>query len=417
MCIVSYFMLPFLASYTCQGVRYFGERTTGCCESENSQIKGAASGVKANHTVNRTHQTLMNLNEGSSIQRAAVVHKGSQKSPTKDHLYNCNVPEVTRLCNTNLTKQWHQSMFYETHCISEMTFYVKRRDATQELSKNISNKDYWKFIVPHFQRTRHVKLCRQGSFKFWECSCKMFVQTGFCCRHIYAVSKTPPCRTDADVRWQVAYSLFYSKEEEIQKSLFEKGIPGPLFLKETLEPTVDSASNIAWFEDTLMSSVRTQGTYWGLTEQNASLVVQENSRKTTSASTPIGLETIVKLFQEREDDDYLPLVTQEEKEVPIAMNLSDLSDLDYVKRHQDLDPGWARRQATTLVYDALEQIGNHPVRLCSFFTEIVAAGRNASEYTGGSQKRKRLASQGHMVGLADTEKRSDNGRYKRSYEK
>lgn len=103
-------------------------------------------------------------------------------------------------------------------------FLVKHRNYKTPLTQ-VSDPKYWKYVVPHFQRTRVVRLVassgNEGRRLHLTCSCKQFSRQGVVCRHMFCILCTLQCRTagpqpeDAVVRWHQSCSYFYGKDTEL----------------------------------------------------------------------------------------------------------------------------------------------------------------------------------------------------------
>ena len=145
------------------------------------------------------------------------------------------VAEVTKYCSQTLFDQYTAKDKYYVYAAEHgKTYFVKFKLYNKDMdsidsnsleterqpeSERLSHRCSW--YIPDYEHTRVVTIHREGSLTYATCSCHFHSRNRMCCRHKYAVFRKPPTKTDSDVRWWLAYALYYHRDGNITKQLEE----------------------------------------------------------------------------------------------------------------------------------------------------------------------------------------------------
>jgi hypothetical protein len=107
-----------------------------------------------------------------------------------------------------LFSEYNTRLSYQRYKASETLFYV-RRSHWSKLQTIPESEDYWKSVIPRFDRTRMVSLNRVGGMTYLKCSCMKFETCGRACRHMYCVLGRQPCKNDCSIKYFKLFEAHY----------------------------------------------------------------------------------------------------------------------------------------------------------------------------------------------------------------
>jgi len=211
-------------------VRDFDLRTSSNAESEGAVTKGGSTGCKPNQTIDKSADAVI-LKTQRRLQKkktaaANSIHAQSVQTRRDETrcIYADISAELTPYSADLVEKQFSASYAYLLFRADAETFYVKR-ESYKIRPQQWTDPKFYTFFVPHFERTRVVRVetDKNGSSCLC-CSCKMYQRKGIVCWHIYRVLCCPrPQPQDAVIRWHKIYGYFYGRDEELT-ALFDSSI-------------------------------------------------------------------------------------------------------------------------------------------------------------------------------------------------
>lgn len=263
-----------------------GNATTGASEGYHSGIKKSHLGSNANDPMHVTAEKLVKLSGSKEVEKSQRAAYDSNATYGKAKDRKGTVQQFSTFCNNKISSESESSADFFQFRADENTFFIKQNydkvdmDAAEELGISVeeynailckdesaaavtkevelseedtmkietlrekvlgkgngTTPDYaqillesMKYIIPRFERTRVVKLIQlpDGTW-ILVCSCGLFKQMGYACRHKYKLLRRDPKSSDAKVRWNNGYCEDYGSNDELTSAymaLRSANLPG-----------------------------------------------------------------------------------------------------------------------------------------------------------------------------------------------
>jgi len=215
-------MLPLRAKWVNTTARHhtrtFQQRTTNHVESENSVLKSSSTGPKPNSSIDKSAESIANLNNARLRKKKRKASASLDELPTQRVVKGLH-GIVDGYAADLVLAQYDARTSFSVIKAENSTFWVR-----QFLFKK--NEDQ---VTPRFWRTRVVKLLEEEGKTFTVCSCGLHTRMGLGCRHIYAILDRPPNANDLIVRWHLGYALYHMEDTEltdIYRDILKREPPG-----------------------------------------------------------------------------------------------------------------------------------------------------------------------------------------------
>ena len=270
----------------------FFKITTSLVEAENSAAKTHSYAPNPRDHLDEAQLKM----EERTVQRHRERRRRSaddlRRVPTKVEDREQSVLELTKFISDFLWGEKRNSVGYDMWSIDKYTCYVRFYDYKDspdfdldgagaigyELRRSLRKS----YVLPHFQRTRVVRLVYDETSQVWvlTCSCGVVPSMGACCRHIYAVTGHLPWKFDARFRWWREFDIVClgsALSDQLRSKIVDAAEKSSRLagIITTLRELPRRKPNHApeWFEETLTTPrIRATG-YWA-TEQGKSLLSQ-----------------------------------------------------------------------------------------------------------------------------------------------
>ncbi len=223
------------ASYIFSNRRCIQNRTTNAVEIEGSALKRHSSGPKPFNSLDTSMLSIDRVNRTRQQQKAMQSAELMDDTPTvvADKYFKL-YDELTAYAAKIAVDNYERRDIYGIYRHSAMEFYVKC--AKYEQLSDSKTENYYKYIVPRFERTRVVSIEKVNGRNYLVCSCNKHKQIGLLCGHIHAVRNTVPTPSEMAIRWHKIYDHMYLKGDGVLDGLIDD-----LFENEAIGPEVDSA--------------------------------------------------------------------------------------------------------------------------------------------------------------------------------
>jgi hypothetical protein len=222
------------AHYEFMDRRSFGTRTSNDSEVEGGILKHHAAGPKPNHSMAKsadsaTKVTDMRITLKKQRAAKAMYAVPIALDPELVPLYD----NVTQYCGNNVAANWKNRIHFTVFRASLHKFYVKLASFRTYDSDPSDIKEFLKYMIPKFERTRVVEVFDHHGKLRIKCSCRCRRQHGYDCAEIFAVfGDAAPSPDDVVIRWHKVYHTMYlsgnPEVDEVFDELVENESPGAL---------------------------------------------------------------------------------------------------------------------------------------------------------------------------------------------
>jgi hypothetical protein len=303
-----------LAFYVFKDCRVFEVRTTSFVEREGGVLKHHAIGPKPQHSIDKSLASINNVDQLRSIQRAQREAREIEKLPINEVKRESNYlplyEDLTDFAAAKLVDQFESREVYTCYRVDAVTFLVK----AQELGKfdhGLDSEEYYKSIIPRFERTREVTLNRwKDSNYYLSCSCCHFQRWGISCGHVFCVTNELPHSHDVIIRWHLFYTRQYGRGDNCVDALIDDAIdneiPGllatnPLQFRTDLDIGQCDLDGfpLEYFQRSLPTNhpVLHPGTFWGSNISTLPQSVSDLISGAQSMAPPAGLNQYSRMTQ------------------------------------------------------------------------------------------------------------------------
>jgi hypothetical protein len=319
--------------------------------------------------------------------------------------------------------QYNKRDTYVLYRVDATTFFVKEK-ICRTFTSDWKIRNFWKYLVPSFERTRIVRIVEQDSKRYLVCSSGYFERNGLANATMYKVLQRTPEATDVAVRWHKGYRYYYQKEgfEEISAiydTAIDNEVPGPQIDYTVFDswPVKEGEKHLSFLEETLPTSTPKVGggTYWASNDgasnieaTNTQNVVPQHQLATmpqfqqqlslsheASGDFLDGNDDDANSFGhddndddhnsfEHDDNDREPRMSAFKANMPLYQTLSNLADSNVnMRKHFQSS---LRRMQTELLAMAIERKRNDAVVAPAEFVSLPQTERSRCARPYGSQE-------------------------------
>jgi SWIM zinc finger len=192
--------------------------TSNVVEAENLTLQKMYCGPRPKDQLDGARKKINKTNDIREQRKSTASAYHLTARPSKNEHRQGFLDRVTRFAGNNCVQQQSASNRQCVYIVSQKQYWVKHDSSTrhtgcleeqsQTEATRIKLRADW--IIPRFERTRTVNVITRNDQYWLVCSCGVFIECGWACRHMYAVLNRGFLYTDVHVRFWTIYSRDYS---------------------------------------------------------------------------------------------------------------------------------------------------------------------------------------------------------------